>query len=110
MCSKSYSIHSNSLETIGLSRIPQKSRSLHMNLEYITSFDATAISHWTHSVSMGLADAAVCPDFGQPGWGPFCFLNGNPLFKAFDSYQSFVQESIVSLHDLLVVCSKCNHH
>ena len=44
-----------------------------------------------------------CPAFGQPGWAPFCFLNGNPVFATFDRFQAFVQNSVVSLHDLLAV-------
>lgn len=45
----------------------------------------------------------VCPAFGQPGWGPLCGLQLQnpltPLFKGFDAYQSFIQNTIVSLHD-----------
>ena len=47
------------------------------------------------------AVAGVCPGFGEPGWGPFCFLNGNPVFQAFDVFQAFIQGSVVSLHDVL---------
>lgn len=47
------------------------------------------------------AKAFVCPDFGQPGWAPFCFLNGNPVFQAFDGFQAFIQSAVVSLHDFL---------
>jgi hypothetical protein len=43
----------------------------------------------------------VCPGFGEPGWAPFCFLNGNPVFKAFDGFQLFIQNSVVGLHDFL---------
>jgi len=58
---------------------------------------------WTQLV---LADNSpekvfICPDFGQPGWAPFCFLNGNPVFKAFDGFQAFIQSAVVSLHDFL---------
>ena len=49
--------------------------------------------------------AAVCAGFGQPGWAPFCFLNGNPVFNAFDVFQAFIQSSIVSLHNVLQVKS-----
>lgn len=52
-------------------------------------------------VQRGLAETIVCPDFGQPGWAPFCFLNGNPVFKAFDFFQAFIQSDIVALHDFL---------
>jgi len=45
------------------------------------------------------AESPICPNFGEPGWAPFCFLNGNPVFQAFDTYQAFIQNSIVSLHD-----------
>ena len=48
-----------------------------------------------------LPDKIICPAFGEPGWAPFCFLNGNPVFQAFDVFQAFIQSSIVSLHDLL---------
>jgi hypothetical protein len=47
------------------------------------------------------AKTFVCPDFGQPGWAPFCFLNGNPVFQAFDGFQAFIQSAVVSLHDFL---------
>eukprot|EP01039_Chlorochromonas_danica_P004013 gene4011-4388_t len=47
------------------------------------------------------ATQTICPDFGQPGWNPFCFSNGNPIFNAFDSFQFFIQNSVVSLHDIL---------
>ena len=47
--------------------------------------------------------AAVCAGFGEPGWAPFCFLNGNPVFNAFDVFQAFIQSSIVSLHNVLQV-------
>jgi hypothetical protein len=71
----------------------------------------TYIPSWVELASQGLADATaavaettkVCPDFGQPGWAPFCFLNGNPVFNAFDTYQLFIQNSVVSLHDFLAV-------
>ena len=68
-----------------------------------------AHTQWINTVVQGIADAAVitekakvtCPDFGQPGWGPFCFLNGNPLFNAFDTFQAFIQSSVVQLHDII---------
>jgi membrane protein insertase Oxa1/YidC/SpoIIIJ len=47
------------------------------------------------------AVAKVCPGWGQEGWAPFCFLNGNPVFNAFDVFQLFIQNSVVSLHDVL---------
>jgi YidC/Oxa1 family membrane protein insertase len=43
----------------------------------------------------------ICPGFGEPGWAPFCFLNGNPVFNAFDSFQALIQGGVVTLHDLL---------
>lgn len=70
---------------------------------------------WINMVEHGIADSSIaekppiiCPDFGQPGWGPFCFLNGNPIFNAFDTFQAFVQSSVVQLHDLLQVCEFFN--
>lgn len=75
--------------------------------------DLSDLHHMSHSMQyalQGFADAlavtadpppAVCPAFGEPGWGPLCFLNGNPVFKAFDQFQLFVQNSVVSLHDAL---------
>lgn len=73
-----------------------------MSLTDITTH-AIHNSHWIDYTVQGLADAVVCPAFGEKGWGPFCFLNGNPLFNAFDNYQLFIQNSVVSLHDLLKV-------
>ena len=68
------------------------------------------VASWIQHTASGIADAATtssppptCPGFGQPGWAPFCFLNGNPVFKAFDVFQAFVQNSVISLHDLLAV-------
>jgi hypothetical protein len=63
-------------------------------------------SQWVDLAYRGLADAAAvtpevaqkCANFGEPGWAPFCFLNGNPVFAAFDSFQLFIQNSIVNLH------------
>jgi YidC/Oxa1 family membrane protein insertase len=43
----------------------------------------------------------VCPNFGEPGWGPLCFLNGNPVFNAFDTFQEFIQNSIVGLSEFV---------
>ena len=65
-----------------------------------------SMPHWAQYAAQGLADAepaVVCPGFGEPGWGPFCFLNCNPVFKSFDSYQEFIQQSVVSLHNYLKV-------
>lgn len=66
------------------------------------------IPTWVQLAQQGIADAAVaekpqiiCPDFGQPGWGPLCFLNGNPLFNAFDVFQAFIQNAVVSFHDII---------
>lgn len=67
---------------------------------YIFLMNLTFIS--TSSVPKA---AAVCAGFGQPGWAPFCFLNGNPVFNAFDVFQAFIQSSIVSLHNVLQVKS-----
>lgn len=68
------------------------------------------LADWAYMVQNGLADATsatqdaapvVCPSFGQPGWAPFCFLNGNPVFKAFDGFQLFIQNSVIGLHNFL---------
>lgn len=70
------------------------------------------VPHWAQLAYQGLADSAiaaapeagkqaVCPGFGEPGWAPFCFLNGNPVFQAFDVFQAFIQSSVVSTHDLI---------
>ena len=83
--------------------------------------DISSINHiiseapvWAQFASQGIADAAatvtdaaatapICPAFGEPGWAPFCFLQGNFVFQAFDSFQLFVQNSIIALHDILTV-------
>lgn len=83
-----------------------------MSWEHMSTMDLSMLPHWVEMASQGMADATaavadaakevkVCPGFGEPGWAPFCFLNGNPLFAAFDSYQMFIQNSIVALHDFL---------
>ena len=69
--------------------------------------------NWKEFVAQGLADAAVttkaCADFGQPGWAPLCFLNGNPVFNAFDSFQASIQSLVILLHDFLTVCKYSNN-
>ena len=55
------------------------------------------VQNWVELVYQGIADnsvadavvkpAVICPQFGEPGWGPLCFLNGNPVFNAFDKFQ-----------------------
>ena len=50
-----------------------------------------------------IAGTPVCANFGEQGWAPFCFLNGNPVFQAFDVFQAFIQSSVVSLHNTLEV-------
>jgi len=83
-------------------------------LHLISTLDADTMSNMVssfqslssiHSSAFSLADAAsqplVCPGFGEPGWGPFCFLNGNPVFNAFDGFQATVQGGVVTLHDIL---------
>ena len=69
---------------------------------------ATDASHWLQFAAQGIADTSssvklpiICPGFGEPGWAPLCFLNGNPVFNAFDGFQAFIQSSIIQLHDLL---------
>eukprot|EP00596_Hydrurales_sp_CCMP1899_P009004 CAMPEP_0119041616 /NCGR_PEP_ID=MMETSP1177-20130426/12673_1 /TAXON_ID=2985 /ORGANISM="Ochromonas sp, Strain CCMP1899" /LENGTH=364 /DNA_ID=CAMNT_0007007807 /DNA_START=163 /DNA_END=1257 /DNA_ORIENTATION=- len=69
-------------------------------------FAAQGLAAETATVVPAAADTVVkagfvCPDFGQPGWGPFCFLNGNPVFNAFDGFQAFIQGSVVATHDAL---------
>lgn len=53
------------------------------------------------NVASAVTNTIICPNFGEPGWAPFCFLNGNPVFNAFDQFQEFIQSSVVSLHDKL---------
>lgn len=66
------------------------------------------VPHFADTVVQGLADAAVCPAFGEPGWSLFC---GNPAFEAFDAYQAFIENLVVSLHDSLKVSERlwCLH-
>jgi YidC/Oxa1 family membrane protein insertase len=52
-------------------------------------------------MNLFLAANPVCPKFGEPGWGPLCFLNGNPVFNTFDKFQEFIQQSIVNLSDVV---------
>ena len=73
------------------------------------------LPHWAQYAYQGIADSSiaaaapdvapevVCPGFGEPGWAPFCFLNGNPVFKMFDVFQAFIQSSVVSTHDIIAV-------
>ena len=80
-----------------------------MSFDQLNHIDLISLPHWVDFASQGISEATdavvkVCPGFGQPGWAPFCFLNGNPLFNAFDLYQDFIQSSVVSLHDLIKVC------
>ena len=66
------------------------------------SFLNTQMPHWSQLSIQGISsEAVVCPGFGEPGWAPFCFLHGNPVFNAFDQYQAFIQHSVISLHDFL---------
>lgn len=53
------------------------------------------------TISQLIAAVPVCPAWGEPGWAPFCFLNGNPVFNAFDSFQAFIQNDIVVRATLL---------
>ena len=72
-----------------------------------TVVQAVHSTSWVDFAAQGLADAVlanepkVCPGFGESGWAPFCFLNGNPVFSAFDQFQAFIQQSVISLHDIL---------
>lgn len=88
------------------------SHTIRMNLIHHDTLttDLQSILHYTSTLLTSGNDATLtssttimCPDFGQPGWGPFCFLNGNPVFNAFDQFQAFVQNSIISLHDTLKI-------
>jgi YidC/Oxa1 family membrane protein insertase len=72
-----------------------------MSLHDIITQSVIQAPHWAEFAAQGIADAKICAGFGEPGWAPFCFLNGNPVFNAFDQYQLFIQGSVVSLHDLL---------
>ena len=55
--------------------------------------------HWGTSLDLAaVQDGKIyCPPFGEKGWAPFCFLNGNPVFNAFDKFQAFIQGSVTSL-------------
>ena len=59
------------------------------------------VNSWIDLTAQGIAATPICPAFGEPGWAPFCFLNGNPVFNAFDTFQLSIQNSIVTLHDTL---------
>lgn len=81
---------------------------LNAQVEHLQMLTQLEHSHWAEFAAQGIADVSstttadtqfICPGFGEPGWGPFCFLNGNPVFKAFDAYQAFIQNAIVTLHD-----------
>ena len=68
---------------------------------YVSQLEILQHHGWADLAAQGLADAAVeaekvCAGWGEPGWAPLCWLNGNPVFKAFDAYQSFIQTSIVT--------------
>jgi YidC/Oxa1 family membrane protein insertase len=63
-----------------------------------------SVPHWAELAVQGVSTESgspICPAFGEPGWGPLCFLNGNPVFNAFDAFQLNIQNSIVFLHDFL---------
>lgn len=53
---------------------------------------------WT---SLDLAATPICPKFGEPGWAPLCFLNGNPVFNAFDKFQAFMEGTLSSFANLV---------
>jgi len=64
--------------------------------------DASSVPVWAQYAAQGIAEAPpVCPGFGEPGWAPLCFLRGNPVFNTFDQFQLFIQNSVVSLHDVI---------
>lgn len=88
--------------------IPRRLERSSLKMSIVDTFtQAVHSSHWIDFAAQGIADAVltsepkVCPAFGEPGWAPFCFLNGNPVFNTFDQFQSFIQQSVVSLHDIL---------
>jgi hypothetical protein len=77
----------------------------------MTQFDSASfdIPQFRELVYQGLAQERTgtyygdiyCPGFGEQGWTPLCWivLDGNPMFKAFDSLQELIQNSIVLLHN-----------
>jgi len=80
------------------------------HLELLQTHHAVLEATWAQLAAQGIADASssavvkapiVCPGWGEPGWGPLCWLNGNPVFNAFDTFQLFIQNSIVSLKDFV---------
>lgn len=69
----------------------------------VSTFSLSDATTAATSTAVAVTEKApiVCPGFGQEGWAPFCFLQGNPVFNAFDVFQEFIQSSIVQLHDTL---------
>ena len=72
-----------------------------MGLGIHQHFDLSSMKHqlghfeWT---TLNLADGKpVCPAWGEKGWAPLCFLNGNPVFNTFDKFQAFIQSTISGL-------------
>ena len=84
---------SNEVGVYGGKYIPLSSTTSTMQM----SLDITDVSHF----SQLLADSPkpICPAFGEPGWAPFCFLQGNPLFNAFDAFQGKYKYVIESIHN-----------
>lgn len=82
----------NEVDVYGGKYLPLSSTSkLRMGL------DITDVTHF----SQLLADSPkpICPAFGEPGWAPFCFLQGNPLFNTFDAFQGKYKYIIKSIHN-----------
>jgi len=58
-----------------------------------------------HQHGLLLADSStpICPAWGETGWAPFCFLQGNSVFNTFDKFQAFVQDSVSAMLRFLLV-------
>lgn len=80
---------------------PTRMRNNKLNMVVDTLMTIDPFSTWLAYTQQGIAATPVCPAWGEPGWAPFCFLNGNPVFNAFDVFQAFVQGNIVNFHDIL---------
>ena len=77
-----------------------------LSIDHFQDSSINMFPKWAEFAVQGIAEDAseiYCPGFGEPGWAPFCFLRGNPVFNAFDSYQAFIQSTVVGLHDYLHV-------
>lgn len=86
-------------ETFSTSMSMVTSGDMHHFLSSLSNFGGFTLADAAAAVVEG--QQKVCPGFGEPGWAPFCFLNGNPVFNAFDAFQALIQGGVVTLHDLL---------